>query len=164
MHGLVFYVKEGLLFVRYWSLQNSADSYLCFRLAKLYSVSYVFFLYQSPSSYLCTVFDYISSNVDEVLSINPSAVFAFGVFNDTHSEKTLFYLIQYQDGWLAASDLFICLHNQVLYIPLSRIKCTDVWKNVIHQIDSQTEWLLLPASLTAKFGLVFVSTLENAFS
>ena len=106
MHGLVFYVKEGLLCVRYWSLQNSADSYLCFRLAKLYSVPYVFFLYQSPSSYLCTVFDYISSNVDEVLSINPSAVFTFGVFNDTHSEKTLFYLIQYQDGWLAASDLF----------------------------------------------------------
>ena len=28
-------------------------------------------------------------------------------------------------------------------------------KNVIHQIDSKNEWLLLPTSFTAKFGLVF---------
>ena len=34
----------------------------------------------------------------------------------------------------------------------------------VHQIDSQNEWLLLQASPTAKFGLVFVLTLENAFS
>ena len=37
-------------------------------------------------------------------------------------------------------------------------------KNVIHQIDSKNEWLLLPARFTAKFGLVFVLTLENSFS
>ena len=37
-------------------------------------------------------------------------------------------------------------------------------KNVIHQIDSQNEWLLLSACFTAKFVLVFVLTLENAFS
>ena len=44
-----------------------------------------FFLYQSPSSALCTVFDSISSNIDEVLSINPSAnVFVFGDFNIHH--------------------------------------------------------------------------------
>ena len=35
-------------------------------------MSYFFFLYRSPSSSLCTVFDSISSNIDEVLSINPS--------------------------------------------------------------------------------------------
>ena len=35
---------------------------------------------------------------------------------------------------------------------------------MIHQIDSKNEWLLLLASFTAKFGLVFVLTLENAFS
>ena len=36
----------------------------------------------SPSSSLCMVFGYISSNIDEVLSINPSAnVFVFGDFN-----------------------------------------------------------------------------------
>ena len=45
MHGLAVYVKEGLPFVRDLSLENSADSYLCFRLALLHSVSHFFFLY-----------------------------------------------------------------------------------------------------------------------
>ena len=79
MHGLAVYVKEGLPFARDLSLENSAVSYLCFRLALLHSMSYFFFLYRSPSSSLCTVFYSISSNIDEVLSINPSAnVFVFG--------------------------------------------------------------------------------------
>ena len=84
MHGLA--VKEGLPFARNVSLENSADFYLCFRLALLHSVSYFFFLYRSPPSALCTVFDSISSNIDEVLSINPSAVFVFGVFNVHHKD------------------------------------------------------------------------------
>ena len=74
MDGLVVYVKERLPFARDLSLENSADSCLCFRLALLHSVSYFFFLYRSPSSALCTVFDSISSNIDEVLSINPSSM------------------------------------------------------------------------------------------
>ena len=87
MHGLAVYVKEGRLFAQKLSLENSADSYLCFQLALLHSVSYFFFLYRSPSSALCTVFDSISSNIDEVLSINPSAnVFAFGDFNVHHKD------------------------------------------------------------------------------
>ena len=44
MHGLAVYVKEGLPFAWDLSLENSADSYLCFRLALLHSVSYFFFL------------------------------------------------------------------------------------------------------------------------
>ena len=60
---------------------------LCFRLALLHSVSYFFFLYRSPSSSLCTVFYSISSNIDEVLLINPSAnVFVFGDFNVHHKD------------------------------------------------------------------------------
>ena len=91
MHGLTIYVKEVLPFARDLSLENSADSYLCFRLALLHSVSYFFFLYRSPSSSLCTVFDSISSNIDEVLSINPSAnVFVFGDFN-IHRKDWLTY-------------------------------------------------------------------------
>ena len=87
MHGLAVYVKEGLPFARDLSLENSADSYLCFRLALLHSVSYFFFLYRSPSSSLCTVFDSVSSNIDEVLSVNPSAnVFVFGDFNVHHKD------------------------------------------------------------------------------
>ena len=30
--------------------------------------------------------------------------------------------------------------------------------------DSKNEWLLLSVTVTAKFGLVFVSAFENAFS
>ena len=49
-------------------------------------MSYFFFLYQLPSSSLCTVFDSISSTIDEVLSINQSAVFVFGDFNVHHKD------------------------------------------------------------------------------
>ena len=43
--------------------------------------------YRSPSSALRTVFDSISSNIDEVLSINPSAnVFVFGDSNVHHKD------------------------------------------------------------------------------
>ena len=41
---------------------------------------------QWGSSALSTVFDSISSNIDEVLSINPSAVFVFGDFNVHHKD------------------------------------------------------------------------------
>ena len=69
-------------------------------------------------------------------------------------------------GWLLLSFL-ICLHKQISSIihPLAHIKSIDVWmKNVNHQIDSRNEWLLLQAGLMAKFGLVFVFTLEKDFS
>ena len=82
MHGFAVYVKEGLPFTRDLSLENSADSYICFQLALFHSVFYFFFLYGSPSSSLCMVFDSISSNIDDVPMINLSAnVF---VFRDKH--------------------------------------------------------------------------------
>ena len=91
MHDLAVYIKEGLPFARDLSLENSVDSYFCFRLAFLHLVSHFFFLYQSLSSSLCTVFDSISSNIDEVLSINPSAnVFVFGDFNVHHKDWLLY--------------------------------------------------------------------------
>ena len=87
MHGLAVYVKERLPFVWDLSLENWTDSYLCFRLAFLHLVSQFFFLYRSPSSYLCMVFDSISSNIDDVLSINPSAnVFVIEDFNVHHQD------------------------------------------------------------------------------
>ena len=53
----------------------------------LHSLFFTFFLYRSPSSSLCTIFDSISSNIDDVLSINPSAnVFVFGDFNVHHKD------------------------------------------------------------------------------
>ena len=44
MHGLAVYVKEGLPFAWELSMENSADSYLCFQLALLHSASYFFFI------------------------------------------------------------------------------------------------------------------------
>ena len=79
MHRLAFYVKEGLPFPWDLSLENSVNSYLCFRLALLHSVSYFFFLHWSPPSCLSTVHDAISSNKDEVLLINSSAKSACGM-------------------------------------------------------------------------------------
>ena len=77
-----FFVRGNLLII--WkdssthmqdlSLENSADSYLCFRL----NVLLLFPLSFSPSSSLCMGFDSISSNMDEVLLVNPSA----NVFGD----------------------------------------------------------------------------------
>ena len=102
MHGLTVYVKEGLPFARDLYLENSADSYLCFRLALLHSVPYFFFLYRSPSSALCTVFDSVSSNIDEVLSINSSAnVFVFGDFNVHHKDW-----LTYSSGTDRPGELF----------------------------------------------------------
>ena len=46
-----------------------------------------FVLYRPPSSSLCMVFDSISFNIDEVLSIHPSAnMFVFGDFNVHHKD------------------------------------------------------------------------------
>ena len=64
MHGLTVYVKERFPFAWDLSLENSVDSYLCFGLALLDSVSYFFFLHQSSSSSLSMIFDSISSNID----------------------------------------------------------------------------------------------------
>ena len=87
IHGLAVCVKEGLPFAWDLSPENSGDSYLYVQLALIHSVPYFIFLYPSPSSSICTVFDSISSNIDEVLSINPSAnVFVFGDFNIHHKD------------------------------------------------------------------------------
>ena len=58
-----------------------------FWLALFHSVSYFFFLYRSLSLSSCMVFNSISSIIDEVLSVNPSAnVFVFGEFNVHHKD------------------------------------------------------------------------------
>ena len=82
--------------------------------------------------------------------------------NDTHRERLVFHSIQYRNGWLAASDLFDMFTQSIKFYTFHyQYRCL---KNVIHQIDSKNGWLLLSASFTAKFGLAFVLTLENAFS
>ena len=91
MDGVSVYVKEGHPFARALSLENPADSYLRFRLALLYSVSYAFFLYRSPSLSLCMIYDSVSSSIAEIFQIILSVnVFVFGDFN-AHNKEWLTY-------------------------------------------------------------------------
>ena len=88
MYGLAVYVKEKLPFQWDLSLENFPDSYLGFLQALVHSVFYFFFLYQLPFLPFCTIFDAISSNIDDVLSVNPSAnVFVFRDFNGHHKDS-----------------------------------------------------------------------------
>ena len=72
-------------------------------------IVFLFFLYQSPSS-LCKVFDSISSNIDEVLSINPSAVFVFEDFN-VHHKDWLTY--SGGTGWPGELCYSFCISNDL---------------------------------------------------
>ena len=85
MHGLTVYVKEGLPFIGDLSLENSADPYVFNCL--YFNQCLTFFLPIDHLLSLRPVFDSISSNIDEVLSIKPSAnVFVFGGFNVHHKD------------------------------------------------------------------------------
>ena len=89
MHGLVVYVKKGLPFA--WDL--SLENFCRFSNSGFTSLSIsLFFLYQSPCLSLCKVFDSISSNIDEILSINSSAnVIIFGAFNIHHKDWLTYF-------------------------------------------------------------------------
>ena len=74
-------------------------------------VSYFFFLYWSPSSSLCTIFDSISSNTYEVLLIKPCAnLFAFGDFRDwlTYSGRI--------DELVNSVIIFLCQMNWLRWL------------------------------------------------
>ena len=58
---------------------------------------------------------------------------------------------------LAASDVFHMFTQSTINV----YRCL---KNVIHQIDSKNEWLLLSVIFSAKLELVFVLTFKNVFS
>ena len=76
-------LSEGrTLFAQDLSLENSMGSYLCFGLVLLHSVSHFFFLYWSTTWSLFAFFEIVSSNIDKVLSINPSVnLLVFRGFN-----------------------------------------------------------------------------------
>ena len=51
-----------------------------------FSTTYLYFLYRSPSSPSCAVFNAISSSIDKALARHPSAnTFVFGDFNVHHT-------------------------------------------------------------------------------
>ena len=113
--GLSSFISKGLCYSYAWSCSLSEGwttfctglisrklcGFICFWLALLHSVSYFFLLYWLPSSSLCTVFDAISSNIDEDLSIKPSAnVFVFGDFNAHHEDWLTYSGGTYRPGEL----------------------------------------------------------------
>ena len=125
MHGLTVYMKEGLSFAWDLSLENSADSYLCFRLALLYSVSYFFSLYRSPSPPVYIVFDCISSNMDEVFSINLSAtVFVFGDFKVYHKDWLTYSGGKDPPGELCFVLQWLYLHWEIVIMLLPQFPLT----------------------------------------
>ena len=84
MHSLAVNVREGLPLAWDLSLENSADSYLCF-----YWLYFTQCLtsFSSINHLLCRVFHSISSNIDEVTLINsPINTFIFGDFNVHHKD------------------------------------------------------------------------------
>ena len=87
------------------------------------------------------------------------------IFNNAHRENCLLFS-SVQERLVGCFWPFWCVYTFtqsikfyyiLLYYRYKEYRCLE---NVIHHID----WLLLPANFTAKFGLVFVLTLENAFS
>lgn len=84
------YVKKVFSLALDLPLENFGDSCACFGPGLLHLVPYFLFLYQSRLLPFGTVFDAISSNIDAVLLIDPSAnVFIFYL-----SFKTLASLIK----------------------------------------------------------------------
>ena len=75
-----------------------------------------FFLYRLPSSSLCAVFDGISFNTDEILSINPSVnMLIFEDFNVRHKDWLTYY-----DGSLTMTltALLVCISFFLLTLVL----------------------------------------------
>ena len=88
-----FSSKKILLLIYAWKKDFPlyGTHLLCVQLALFHSVSYFFFLYWALTSSFYSVFDYILSNIDEVLLINPSVnAFVFEDFN-LHHNKWLTY-------------------------------------------------------------------------
>ena len=85
--------------------------------------------------------------------------------NDTLREKLCFTQFSIRNGWLPASDLFPMFTESIKFYTFHyHVLKVRMFKNVINQMDSKSEWLLLSAKFTAKLGLVFVLTLGNIFS
>ena len=137
-------------------LENFWDSYIYFWLALLHSVPYFFFLYRPPSLSLYKVFDAISSNIDEVLSINSSAnVFVFGDFNVHHKN-----CLTYSGGTDRPGDGELC-YNFSLSNDLTQIVNFPIW---IPDCDSYSPSLLdfILSSDARSFSEVAFPPLENS--
>ena len=130
MHGLAVHVKDGLPFAQELSVENSVDSYLCFWLALPHSVSYFFFLYQSPFSSLCMVFDSISSNIDAALWIWKKRLTAKKCCPIWKLGRQKFVLGLQRQNLIGLLAKLACVRSKkdvwegnMLFIPFLKIKC-----------------------------------------
>ena len=92
-------------------------------------------------------------------------IFYGSLWDDIHREKLCFTQFNTRmTAWLLLT-FFVCLENQLSSIhSITRTKKCRCLKKMIHQIESKNEWLLLSAGFAGKFVLVFVLTMEKAFS
>ena len=74
MLGLGIYICKNSPICRETRFESNNYSFMCFRLAPLHSITFIFILYRSPSSQDCTFFDVISDHIDQALSLYPSAI------------------------------------------------------------------------------------------
>ena len=76
----------------------------------------------------------------------------------------MFYSIKYKNGYLAASNLFGMFTKSIISSIIHSIIPYVLRVQIIEKYDwlNKNEWLLLPATFTAKFGLVF-GFYENLF-
>ena len=77
----------------------------------------------------------------------------------------MFCSIHYKNGWSAAFDLFYMFTQSMkfYYTFYHHALIVLIFENCDSLNRRKNEWLLVPASFTAKLGLVFVLALENAF-
>ena len=86
MHGLGVYICNTLPLTRETKLESDDQAFMCFRLNMQHNISYLYFLYRSPSTQDCTLINKVSDSIDIALSLDTSAqVHVFGDFNVHHN-------------------------------------------------------------------------------
>ena len=99
MHGFAVYVKEGLPFMQELSLENCRFFLLLSTGFTSFSVLRLFYLL--ITLIFMQLFGSISSNIDQILLINPSAdVVGFGDFNVCHKDCLTYFGRTYGPGEL----------------------------------------------------------------
>ncbi|XP_065680992.1 uncharacterized protein LOC136094820 [Hydra vulgaris] len=87
MLGLGIYISKNSPICRETRFESTDYSFMCFCLAPLHSITFLFVLYRSPSSQDCTLLDVISDCIDQALILYSSAnIVVVGDFNVHHTE------------------------------------------------------------------------------
>ena len=133
--------------------------FICFRLALLHSLSYFSFLHRSTSSSLCTNFDAISSNIDEVLSINAyNHVFVMETLTSIIRTGKLFFKRPYRDIFPISSLTAALI---VLLLRTYHLILTLVF--VLEQLSLNWEILIMLSPVNSKEDVCFYNKYFDYF-